>query len=54
MGLDGVYRLKAKSPAIDAGTTTGAPRTDFDGVRRPQGRGIDIGAFEWRQPDGGS
>jgi hypothetical protein len=44
------YRLTAGSPAIDAGTTTGAPRSDFDRVHRPQGPRIDIGAFEWRSP----
>ena len=44
------YRLTAGSAAIDAGTTTGAPRSDYDGVRRPQGQGIDIGAYEWRPP----
>jgi hypothetical protein len=44
------YRLTAGSPAIDAGTSTGAPRSDFDGVHRPQGSRVDIGAFEWRSP----
>ncbi len=46
------FRPTAGSPAIDAGTTTGAPRSDFEGVRRPQGRRMDIGAFEWRSPGG--
>jgi hypothetical protein len=31
------------SPAIDAGTATGAPATDQRGVSRPQGAGYDIG-----------
>jgi hypothetical protein len=44
------FRPMAGSAAIDAGTTTGAPRSDFDRVRRPQGRAIDIGAYEWRPP----
>ena len=44
------YRLTAGSAAIDAGTRTGAPRSDFDRVRRPQGSRVDIGAFEWRSP----
>jgi hypothetical protein len=52
MGPANAYRPRTGSPAIDAGTTTGAPRSDFDGVRRPQGRRIDIGAFEWRSPAG--
>ena len=34
------------SPAIDAGTGIGAPQTDQRGVFRPQGSGVDIGAFE--------
>jgi uncharacterized repeat protein (TIGR01451 family) len=38
------YHLQAGSPAIGAGTTIGAPATDFDGVAR--GASIDIGAFE--------
>ena len=35
------------SPAIDAGTAIGAPATDQRGVPRPQGAGVDIGAFEY-------
>jgi hypothetical protein len=35
------------SPAIDAGSTAGAPATDQRGVARPQGPGLDIGAFEY-------
>jgi hypothetical protein len=40
------FHLKPGSPAIDKGTATNAPTTDFDGKARPQGAGIDIGAFE--------
>jgi hypothetical protein len=47
------YRPSAGSPAIDAGTRTRAPSSDFDGVSRPQGRGVDIGAYEWRSTAGG-
>src|SRR5262249_44457298 len=32
------------SPAIDAGVAERAPKTDFDGKPRPQGRKVDIGA----------
>jgi len=39
--------LKAGSPAIDAGTSSGAPSVDFDGVSRPQGSGYDVGAYEY-------
>jgi hypothetical protein len=41
------YQLKAGSPAIDKGTTTNAPKIDFNGGTRPQGNGIDIGPFEY-------
>jgi hypothetical protein len=42
----GDYHLQASSPAIDRGTSSGAPATDFDGNARPVGSGYDIGAFE--------
>jgi hypothetical protein len=49
---DHSYRPTAGSPAIDAGTRTGAPSSDFERVSRPRGRGVDIGAYEWRQTAG--
>lgn len=42
----GDFHLESSSPAIDAGTSTGAPASDFDGTARPQGDGYDMGAFE--------
>ena len=54
MGVGAHYRPTAGSPAIDAGTNTAAPQTDFDGVQRPQGRRVDIGAFEWPPAQGRS
>jgi len=42
----GDFHLQATSPAIGAGTTIGAPSTDFDGKPRPQGKAVDIGPFE--------
>jgi parallel beta-helix repeat protein len=38
--------LVVGSPAIDSGTATLAPATDFNGTPRPQGLGYDRGAFE--------
>lgn len=44
----GDYHLAAGSPAIDAGTSEGAPTEDFDAIARPQAAGWDIGPYEWR------
>jgi predicted outer membrane repeat protein len=40
------YRTLPISPCVDMGTSGGAPATDILGVIRPQGPGIDIGAYE--------
>lgn len=40
------YRLKAGSPAIDAGTEEKAPKVDLLGKARPFAGGVDIGAYE--------
>lgn len=46
------FSLLAGSPAIDAGTSEGAPDIDILGVTRPQGTGVDIGAYEYmEQPE---
>jgi hypothetical protein len=42
----GNYHITAVSPAVDQGTATGAPATDYDGEARPSGAGFDIGADE--------
>lgn len=44
---NGDYHLQAWSPAIDAGTATGAPDYDFEGDARPQNAGYDMGADEF-------
>lgn len=41
----GNFRLQASSPAVDQGLAIPI-RADFDGNPRPQGNGVDIGAFE--------
>lgn len=43
----GDFHLRSGSPAIDRGSAEGAPQVDYDGRRRPQGSGYDIGAFEY-------
>ncbi len=40
------FRLAARSPCIDAGTTDGI-RCDFGGTPVPQGKAADIGAYEF-------
>lgn len=42
----GDYQLSPKSPAIDAGINANAPTMDIVGGPRPQGKAIDIGAYE--------
>jgi len=42
----GDFRLTYGSPCMDTGTSDGAPATDIDGVPRPIGDGIDMGAYE--------
>jgi hypothetical protein len=37
--------------AVDAGSSLGAPKLDRDRIDRPQGSGIDIGAYEWHPED---
>jgi predicted outer membrane repeat protein len=44
---DDDMHLKSGSPCIDAGTSIGAPSTDFEGDLRPQGAGYDMGADEY-------
>jgi len=44
------YHLQAGSPAINQGSPSLAPAVDTDGVLRPQGAGVDIGAYELPAP----
>lgn len=43
----GDFRLSDSSPAINRGTSKGAPSIDFNKITRPQGSAVDIGAYEW-------
>jgi hypothetical protein len=40
------FRLRANSPAVDAGETLDVVPEDLDGVARPRGRAYDVGPFE--------
>jgi pectate lyase len=40
------FHLKADSPAIDRGSDDRAPKTDFEGKPRSQGKKVDVGAYE--------
>ena len=46
----GDLRLKPGCAAIDSGSPDMAPATDIAGTARPQGKGIDIGAYEYVIP----
>jgi Right handed beta helix region len=43
----GDYHLTPTSPAVNAGTSQGAPANDFDGGARPVGNSYDIGPYEF-------
>jgi len=52
-------RLLPGAPAIDTGSADQAPALDAERIARPQGKGIDLGAYEWHEPavapvDGGT
>lgn len=46
--------LLSDAEVIDQGSADQAPERDADGVPRPQGAGVDLGAFEWHEEDVGS
>lgn len=41
------FHLKSSSPAIDSGSADVAPSLDLESIARPQGKQIDIGAYEY-------
>lgn len=49
---NGNYHLVPTSPAVNAGTSDGAPMTDFDDGQRPIGPAWDIGAYEYGSTPG--
>jgi beta-lactam-binding protein with PASTA domain len=48
---EGDFRLRADSPCIDTGTPKSAPPTDLLGRSRPQGAGVEMGAYEYYTGD---
>ncbi len=45
------FHLLPTAPVIDAGSTELAPEVDLDEQVRPQGKGVDMGAYEWSADD---
>jgi hypothetical protein len=41
--------LLPNAPAVDTGSADQAPLLDADRIARPQGKGFDLGAFEWHE-----
>lgn len=37
------------APAVDTGSAEQAPAADLEGIARPQGKGVDLGAYEWHE-----
>jgi parallel beta-helix repeat protein len=46
LDAQGDYRLRYGSPALDVGDPAEAPSQDLEGTPRPQGPGVDLGAYE--------
>jgi MYXO-CTERM domain-containing protein len=42
--------LLPNAPALDQGSADQAPELDADAIPRPQGAGVDLGAYEWHEP----
>jgi MYXO-CTERM domain-containing protein len=42
--------LLRTAPAVDTGSPDQAPPLDADRIARPQGPGVDLGAYEWHDP----
>ncbi|RMD99419.1 MAG: hypothetical protein D6816_14955, partial [Bacteroidetes bacterium] len=46
----GDFHIQFPSPALNIGTSSGAPATDYDGDTRPYGPGVDMGFDELEYP----
>ncbi len=44
---NGLFLLLPNSPCVDTGTSPGSPTSDIRGIVRPQGSGVDMGAYEY-------
>lgn len=42
--------LLPSAPAVDIGSAELAPMRDIEGISRPQGAAVDLGAYEWHEP----
>ncbi len=40
------FKLNINSPCVDFGKLQDSPGTDFEGKKRPHGKGVDLGAYE--------
>ncbi|MEO7094598.1 MAG: right-handed parallel beta-helix repeat-containing protein, partial [Polyangiales bacterium] len=45
-----LHLLPTATAARDKGSSDLAPAIDLDGIARPQGAAVDLGAFEWHEP----
>ena len=49
---NGNLQLSKKSPCIDSGTSENVSAYDILGMKRPRGKGVDMGAFEFKPGNG--
>jgi hypothetical protein len=49
VGMRDLHLRPGAAAAIDQGSAEQAPAIDADGIARPQGAGVDLGAYEWHE-----